>query len=259
MVIRAILQGIPLEVKPSGGKYGFEQRIKLGREYQKNSGIFGIRDRDYDIHDGWNPVNTDAMRWTTGAKRTHLGWIWQLTDIESYLTSPTIVEAMFESSDWIGTYAEVHQTAKEQLKSYTACRVALGRSRKGSRLPNKFGRQSKYFSQHCLPEDLSNQSLEEELLALVHRHNGDGIVVIEDVQQLRETTFASIESTPDAHSWFSGKDIVLQIGDWLAGVGFATPKRFLDETAKRLKNSQEEIWKLLPEWQSLRHQVSSIK
>lgn len=261
LVLRAVLRGIPLEVKPSGGKHGFEQRIKLRREVQKTNSIFGIRDRDYDVHSEWVPGETEAFRWTEGKKSLHLGWCWRRTDIESYLTCPSIIASVFADTDLAKTYAKEYESALKALCPYLACRIALGQSRKGSRLPSKFGKASKDILGHCLPSDLTETALEGEVKSLIEEHNNMGIVVLEDVMQLRDEAHKQlVAATPEAcRDWLSGKDLVLHLSGWLKEAGFQSPSKFLAEVAKRIKNFPGDAWSLLPEWESLRRQVEGVK
>lgn len=258
-VLREVLAGIPVEVKPDGGKYGMNQRIEIRREIQKSDEIYGIRDRDYDWHDEWSPGRKQPLKWRKGSG-TLLGWIWSRTDIESYLTDPALVSALIPSFGHDRSYEEIYSKALIDLKPYSACRIALGRCRKGSRLPTQFGSETRQFSDHRFPDDVTEEALVQLARQLIEDHNVEGTVSLDEFDVFRRDAIAAIDGMElkDSAELVSGKDLVIQLSGWLQGMGYSSPRSFLKAVAKGIKNYQGEVWRIFPEWEELRSQVEGI-
>jgi len=263
LLLRSILQGIFLEVKPSGGKYGLGERVKARRENARSTTTYAIRDRDYDPREEWKLGSSDALRWTIDNGKTHLGWYWRRTDIESYLMSPEVVEVALEGTNFVPTYRPAYNQAIHDILPYVACRSALGHHRKRfTPLPNKFGQPRKPFNGHEFPENFEPSVLLENLESTVNHYNLDiailGNAVVE-TQHEYAALFASGEWAQSRIEWISGKDLALYMSPWITSNGFSSPRSFLEQVSKRLKNSRVDTWTLLPEWGALRQQIEKTK
>ena len=47
-VLNSVLAGVGCTIRPSGGKYGFGQMVRVYRQAHPGSTVAGLRDRDFD-------------------------------------------------------------------------------------------------------------------------------------------------------------------------------------------------------------------
>lgn len=263
LLLRAILQGLPLEVRPSGGKYGLGERVKARREATKNASVYAIRDRDYDPRKEWLPGVSDALPWTIEEGKSQLGWYWRRTDIESYLMDPEVVEVALMGADCLATYRSTYEKAVSDLIPYAACRSALGEHRKRfDPLPNKFGSLRKQFNKHVTPESYEPEVLLQSMESTVNLYNTNVAIdcrSVVDAQSRFEALLRNGDLAESCIEWISGKDIAIYLSGWITSNGFVSSRSFLEDISKRLKNADVETWKLLPEWMALRLQIEKTK
>lgn len=168
-VLRSILRGLPIQVKPQGPKYGLGAYIRAYRAAVGSVTIASIRDSDFDRDHV--PPHGQTRAWRVEDDRIWLGWYWERAEIESYLLDPILVERVLDPDRLsLDAYRSALTAAATQLADYTAARAALARSRgRFQPLPNTWGVASG-IRDHVLPIACTAAECRVEIERIVIEH-----------------------------------------------------------------------------------------
>jgi hypothetical protein len=246
-------------VKPSGGKYGFGERVKITRQVGAKT-CAGLLDRDFD--DDASPPRDTLRPWRVDGDKTWLGWIWERREIENYLLDPAVVQgALGERAPQSDRYWLALSTAATSITDYTAARYALSLSRvRFSPLPNDWGTQ-RGKDGHPFPDDRSEPDCRQAISTIVQTYQQCQIVTEDEVFQ----RFESLSPTcrpggirfEHFLTFFAGRDLLYALEPWLATAGFASAGMFREALVKGIEKAAE-VWTWLPEWRILRETVQTV-
>lgn len=125
-LVREVLRGLPLTVRPSGGKDGFPNLVQNLRRVGDTTA--GLCDGDFPrAPASWEPSD-DAEEWSYNRQGApvRLGWRWRRKEIESYLLDPDVLQRTWGwSPAQRAAYVAHLEAVLDKLGPATAARVAL--------------------------------------------------------------------------------------------------------------------------------------
>jgi hypothetical protein len=258
-VLSRVLSG-PCMVKPHGGKYDLDDRIRVAREVH-GANVAGLRDRDFDFDAPAVEPTLSPIKWVADNGRLWLGWCWERVEIENYLIDPVVVtHALGPHAPALSDYQSALQTAAETIADYTAARMALSQARRVSSLSNCWG-PKRSLDDHHFPDDLDLDHCRNAIRQTVEDYGKTKIVQVDEVVRRFETIRpeCQVGGLRFQHflTYFSGKDLLLAMQADLARLGFVAAHVFRERLLGGIQKSSDDIWSWLPEWQQLRTQVQT--
>ncbi len=250
-VLNPIFQGTPV-LQRGGSKNSLRPRTRSEREENKIAAGY-LRDRDFDF----DPPS-DLSRPTVDCEHggIPIGWRWCRHEMENYLIEPAIVG---EAMGWpVADVEEAVRQVAKRIRSYEAARWTVGIVRR--ELPPHFELKTR-------PDDLNEIALPSAVdPATVNAWAGSTIethrIRIDDAtdpNRVEESFEAFAARFDDAFVadvsnvllWFSGKDILAGIAEWLSTKGVNNPGDFRASIRGWIIANPERALELLPEWRSL--------
>jgi len=250
-VLSRILQGTPLLVQ-GGSKDSLKPRARAERRDNQVAAGY-LRDRDFDFDP---PVDLSKPTVDCEDAAIPFGWRWCRHETENYLIDPVVVK---EATGWPVLEVEeaIRQSAR-RISDYEAARWTVGIVRRA--LPP-------HYEMRTRPEGLSDIGLP---LALdpttvgawasdnIERHRGQIVTVTDPVavqQSFGDFTDrfndAFVEDVASVLLWFSGKDILAGMSEWLVTRNVANPGAFRALLRDWIIANPERSLELLPEWHGM--------
>ena len=256
-VLTAILSGVNITIRSSGGKYGLGTRISAQREARNTNSIAGILDRDFD--DSLEEPTNHSFSWHNNDGQIIFGWRWERCEIENYLIDPVVVQrAMPSKFPGIEAYTQALQMAALNINTYSAARVALSISRRRfTPLHNCWGRESNL--NHLFPDNVTDEGCLAGIQTVLNDYQDCVGVSGEEILIQFNTQKPHFEPGGAKHRHFlnhySGKDLMVSMRTSMERWGFNLPKVFREAVLSGIERSPEEVWQWLPEWENLRIQI----
>lgn len=259
-LLNSLLAGT-CQVRAAGSKYGFGQVVRAHKEAQPQSTIAGLRDRDFDDDDSI-PIERPRC-WLIEGDSLQIGWYWERVELENYLIDPQVVQyALRSRAPSLNNYRSVLHGSAESIAEYTAARTALSLCRR--RLipsPNAWGRERGSES-HPFPDDRSEAACRQQISAVIRQYAETHIVreceVLAHFDRLLQACRPGGRRYEHFLTFFSGKDILFGMEPALKDFGFDSAFGFRERILKGIESTQDEVWRWLPEWATLRQLVISF-
>ncbi len=246
----SILQGSP-PVAQGGSKTSLKPRTRNAREGGQQ-GVVYLRDRDFDFDP---PENLLKPTIDSEYKGQPLGWRWCRHEIENYLIEPDIIHA---TTGWPSSeiQAAILEAAKT-IRNYEAARWTVGFVRRA--LPPNHDLNTKPKSgDFALPASLDITAVRDWAVSNIEAHQSriEASMNPVAVQAALDSFFARFDDTFIADLtnillWFSGKDLLAGMADWLVTRSFANPGEFRKSLRDWIISNPDRAIALLPEWKSL--------
>ena len=259
-LLRAILSGLNMTIRSSGGKYGLGTRILAYREARNYQGIAGIIDRDFD--DSLDVPTRQPRIWQSNDSQIVFGWRWERCEIENYLLDPEVVRRAIPTKlPGNDEFTNALTRAATIIKTYSAARTALSISRRRfTPLKSCWGRKSNL--DHPFPGQSTNQDCIDGINAVLSEYQDCVIVTDDEVIRRFEEQKPIFDSDGVKHNhflnYFSGKDLMISMTSDFDKWGFDSPKVFREAVLSGIERSEDEVWRWLPEWESLRAQINDF-
>jgi len=246
-ILTPILGGDPL-LQQGGSKNSLKPRA--GTERRENKVTAGyLRDRDFD----YDPPG-DLSRPTLDSEHdgTPLGWRWCRHEIENYLIDPAVVSEALPAD--IRDVEEAIRQAAASIRSYEAVRWTIGIVRRD--LPPQYELKTRPdgLNEIDLPPGLEALDVNQWALESIEAHRRR-IVATTEPDAVRATLdrLAArfdgpfIANVADVLLWFSGKDLLAGMADWLHAQGVASPGAFRAKLRDWVIANPVRALELLPE------------
>jgi len=242
------LSGWTVQALKDGGKGALKPRTKSERDYNTHFASYYIRDRDFD----YEPSGTLGPHEVGDG----MGYRWSRHEIENYIIDPLIVvEAT--GLDW-NAYQAALMDAGKMIQHYQASRWAIGLVRRKLPFPYTLDTRPDDIKavEFRLPPALDRESRKQ--WALGHSETYKNIVAdclaqksVEEIFEEKDFFFQSNEfmATENILLWFSGKDLLTSLHDWLAVNGMGEPASFRIKIRDWMQRNSPKVLALLPEWQ----------
>ena len=250
-MLNPLLQGTPV-LKEGGSKNVLKPRTRTEREDSRiNVGY--LRDRDFDF----DPPPDDPQPVTefchTGIP---CGWHWCRHEIENYLLEPAIVSAAL---GW--AQEEINQALRAaawKIRGYQAARWTIGRVRRFLPPHYQLNTRPGAVAELQLPPILEAEAASAWAFEAIARHRQLFVSVSEEKQVA--ALFDEYHGQFDADfmadvakilTWFSGKDLIAGLAEWLQGRATMNPGQFRASLRDWIMANPDTTLELLPEWRGL--------
>jgi hypothetical protein len=212
-----------------------------------------LRDRDFDS-DPPADLSRPTVDGVDGG--VPFGWRWCRHEIENYLIDPAVVS---EAMAWPMPDVEnaLHEAAVK-IRSYQAARWTIGLVRRA--LPPHYELRTRPdgLNEIDLPPALDSPAVNAWALKSIEDHR-QTIVAATDAATVQASLSALAARFDDAFVadvakvllWFSGKDLLAGMADWLITKGVANPGAFRAALRDWIIANPVRSLELLPEWSGL--------
>ena len=250
-VLNPILQGSPALLR-GGSKNALRPRALTERRENKVSAGY-LRDRDFDFDP---PLHMECPTIDSYDSGVPFGWRWSRHEFENYLIEPAIVnEAMGWSTD--GFKEVICQTAGK-IRFYEASRWAVGVVRRALPPHYELMTRPEGLNDIELPPSLDSAAVNAWASENIKNHR-EPIVARTDSAAVKMSldAFASrfndvfVADAANVLVWFSGKDLLAGMADWLLAKGIASPGAFRASLRDWIIANPRRAIELLPEWNGL--------
>jgi len=246
-----ILLGSPVPYQ-GGSKYALKPRARTERrENQVAAGY--LRDRDFDFDppaDLWKPTEDGVDHGIV------FGWRWCRHEIENYLIDPAVVG---EVTAWpVAEIEEALRAAGRTIRSYQVARWTIGLVRRA--LPPHYELRTRPdgLNELELPSILDSARVNEWASQAINQHRGP-MVAATDAGAVQNSLDAFAARFDDAFVddvtnilvWFSGKDLLAGMAEWLLAKAVVNPGAFRALLRDWIIANPERALVLLPEWNAL--------
>lgn len=250
-LLTPVFRGSPVLV-PGGSKYALRNSARGLRNANKiAAGYLRDRDFDFDPPDDLNQPTVDSP-----AGETPFGWRWCRHEIENYLIEPALVSL---SMNWVTEEVEdgIRQAARS-IRHYQAARWSIGLVRR--QLPPHYELNTKPVdgNDFRLPQSLDFDASRDWALGSISEFRKR---ILKNTDAVRaESAFAAyvdhfresfLDDVPSVLLWFSGKDLMAAMSQWLLSRSIPNPGVFRAAIRDWIIAHPDLVLELLPEWNAL--------
>jgi hypothetical protein len=250
-ILNPILQGTPV-LQRGGSKNSLRPRTRAERQDNKVAAGY-LRDRDFDFDP---PLDLSRPTMDCEDAGVPIGWRWCRHEIENYLLEPIVVS---EAMAWpVLDVEEALRQAAGKIRSYEAARWTIGTVRRELPPHYKLKTRPDGLNEIALPLTLDLKAINEWVSKCIDSYRNHFISVTDPitVQALFNQFAVRFDDifVADASNfllWFSGKDILAGMADWLGTKAITNPGAFRVLLRDWVISNPERAVELLPEWNSL--------
>jgi hypothetical protein len=250
-VLTPILLGNPVP-QQGGSKYSLKPRARTERkENRVAAGYLRDRDVDFDPPDDLSKPTVDGQDGETA-----FGWRWCRHEIENYLIDPALVSEVLSLP--IVTVEDGLREAAVRIRAYQAARWTVGVVRRA--LPRHYELRTcpAGLNEIALPSDLDATAVNSWAIENIDTHHS-AIAASTDPSAVGESLdrFAArfddalVADVANVLLWFSGKDLLAGMADWLITRAIANPGAFRALLRDWVIANPARTVELLPEWNCL--------
>jgi hypothetical protein len=250
-VLNPILHGDPV-LQQGGSKNSLKPRARAERRENKVAAGY-LRDRDFDFDP---PVDISKPTVDSEDNGAPFGWRWCRHEIENYLIDPSIVS---EALAWpIHDVEDAIRQSARKIRSYEAARWTVGIVRRA--LPPQYELRTRPndLNEIALPLLLDSAAVNAWALNNIENHRSLIIATTDPpaVQESLENFTARFDDAfvtdvANVLLWFSGKDILAGMTDWLITKSFANTGKFRASLRDWIIANPGRALELLPEWNAM--------
>ena len=252
-VLTPILLGNPVPYQ-GGSKNNLKARAGTARREDKIAAGY-LRDRDFDFDP---PADLTKPTLESSFENTGIpfGWRWCRHETENYLIDPAVVS---EAMGWTGAeFEEALRQAAGQIRSYEAARWTIGIVRR--ELPPNYALATRPdgLNEIGLPLVIHPTAVNAWASKNIADHRAPMVAATDpaSVQASLDTfgarfTDAFIADIGMVLMWFSGKDLLAGLADWLVTKNVPNPGAFRADLRDWVITNPVRAVELLPEWNSL--------
>jgi hypothetical protein len=246
-----ILLGSPA-LKVGGSKNSLKPRVRTER-YENRVDAGYLRDRDFDFDPPEELLKPTVDSEDNGVP---VGWRWCRHEIENYLIDPAIVS---EAMPWpIADVEEAIRDAARNIRNYEAARWTVGVVRRALPPHYKLETRPNDLNEIALPSALDFAAVNQWASSNIETHRAHiADKTDSSAVQILLTEFVArfdddfVTDVAKVLLWFSGKDLLAGLADWLISKGIPSPGEFRRTLRDWIIEHPERAIKLLPEWNSL--------
>lgn len=250
-LLAPILLGNPVP-QQGGSKYSLKPRARTDRIENKVAAGY-LRDRDFDF-------DPPADLATPAVDALHLGaafgWRWCRHEVENSLIEPAVVS---DATGWpIVEIEEALREAARAICNYQVARWAVGVVRRA--LPPHYDLRTRPdgLNEIDIPAALDSVAVNGWASQAISRHR-DPMLAATDLAtvQANLSDFATrfndalLQDTSQILIWFSGKDMLAGMADWLGRKTIPNPGAFRALLRDWVIANPARTLALLPEWNAL--------
>jgi hypothetical protein len=250
-VLNPILQGSPM-LQRGGSKNSLRPRAITER--RENKVVAGyLRDRDFDFDP---PLDLTQPTVDSDDAGVPFGWRWCTHEFENYLIDPAVVS---EAMGWpAAEVEEALRQAARKIRSYEASRWTVGIVRRALPPQYELKTRPRGLNEIELPAALDAATVNAWASDNIEAHRGR-IVAMSDPAAVQASFDGCCARFDDAFVadvakillWFSGKDMLAGMADWLGARAIANPGSFRASLRDWIIANPTRALELLPEWSGM--------
>jgi hypothetical protein len=250
-VLRPILLGNPVP-QLGGSKNSLKPRARTERVDNKVAAGY-LRDRDFDFYP---PADLSKPTVDGEDRGVAFGWRWCRHETENYLIDPGVVS---KAMDWPSLeYEEALRQAAGKIRSYEVARWTIGVVRR--ELPPNYELRTR-------PDGLNEIELPPALDSATVNAWASNSIADHRAPMATATDPTAVQASLDAFAarfndvfvadvetvlvWFSGKDLLAGLTDWLVAKGVPNPGEFRASLRDWIIAYPDRALQLLPEWNGM--------
>ena len=250
-ILNPILQGSPV-LQQGGSKNSLKPRARSERQGNRVAAGY-LRDRDFDFYP---PEDLSKPTVDSEEGGFAIGWRWCRHEIENYLIEPAIVS---EATTWpIPEIEEALRQSARRIRHYEAARWTVGVVRRALPPHHDLKTRPDGLNEIDLPTVLDAAVVHAWALSSIEDYRRR-IADVTDPPEIEASINAFYARFDDAFVadvanillWFSGKDLLAGMTDWLASKVIGYPGAFRASLRDWIIANPMQALKLLPEWKSL--------
>ncbi len=250
-LLNPILRGLPV-LQLGGSKNALKPRAWADRR-ERGLSVGYLRDRDFDF----DPPEDSTMP-TVDSKDglVPVGWRWCRHETENYLIEPDLVS---EAMAWpAGDVENAIRHSAETIRDYQAARWTIGVVRRVLPPHYELNTRPDDLNEFVLPSELGAVTTQKWASNNIARHRAR--IVNETSPQAVITSFevfrtrfndGFIANVASVLLWFSGKDVLAGMADWLYVRAGLHPGDFRALMRDWVIANPKHALELLPEWNNL--------
>ncbi|NTV92964.1 MAG: hypothetical protein HGA72_06780 [Chlorobiaceae bacterium] len=251
-LLNPILGGAPM-LQQGGSKNSLKPRTLT--EYNDYNVVARyLRDRDFD-YDPPAEISKPIVDYEKNG--IPIGWRWCRHEIENYLIEPALIGEAMKLP--VNDIENALRNAASKIRDYEAARWTIGTVRRA--LPPHYElntRPDTVKKEIELPSVLDATSLNDWALSTIETY-WSRFTTVTDTETVHHTfkDFIArfddnfIKDVCDILLWFSGKDILAGLAEWLMEKGIKNPGLFRALLRDWVIANPERTLELLPEWKGL--------
>jgi len=250
-VLNPVLQGNPA-LQRGGSKNSLRPRAITERRENKVAAGY-LRDRDFDF----DPP-PDLAKPTVDSEENGVafGWRWCRHEIENYLIDPAVI---CEATGWAGDdVEEALRQAASKIRDYEAARWTVGVARRALPPHYELRTRPNGLNEFALPAALDAATVNAWASENIESHReriktATNPASVEGLLKRYSVQFddAFVCDSSSVLLWFSGKDMLAGMADWLLGKAVPNPGAFRASLRDWIIDNPARALELLPEWQQL--------
>jgi hypothetical protein len=250
-VLNPILQGSPV-LQRGGSKYSLRPRAFNERRENKVAAGY-LRDRDFDSDPPLDLAKPTVESYDGGVP---FGWRWCRHELENYLIDPAIVT---EATGWpIADVEEALRLAAGKIRAYEAARWTIGLVRRALPPQYELRTRPEGLNEIELPAALDSASVNAWALNNIESHRAPMVAITDSTAV--QTSFDALSARFDdafvvdaakVLLWFSGKDILAGMADWLVTKAIVNAGAFRASLRDWIIANPVRALELLPEWKGM--------
>jgi hypothetical protein len=212
-----------------------------------------LRDRDFDFDPPADLTRPTVDKVDAGVP---FGWRWCRHEIENYLIDPVVVS---EAMQW--AMADVEQALRQAaitIRYYEAARWTIGIARRALPPHHELRTRPDGLNEIGLPPALDAAAVNAWASQSIDDHRApmaaatDHAAVQASLQALAARfDDAFIADTGNILVWFSGKDLLAALADWIVAKGIANPGDFRARLRDWVIDNPVRAVELLPDWDGM--------
>lgn len=262
-LLGAVFAGRPVVEAAKASKNALAPRVRTERRKGKPAYYLRDRDFDYDPPEGASSPTVDTV------DREHddaiLGWRWCRHEIENYMLEPAVVARALHVAQEEFTEALVRSGMR--IRHYEAARWSVGRARR--RLPPLYRLETRPKGaanrEFYLPDDPTEGRMRDWAVQHVSEFR-EGISphlrserVAANFETLRDVlSDKALSSVQHILLWFSGKDLLATLSEWLKARGFDGPGEARSVIRDWMIEHPDDTLAALEEWRGFRDCLREI-
>lgn len=250
-VLTPILRGNPV-LQQGGSKNSLKPRARAERRDNEVAAGY-LRDRDFDFDP---PVDLSKPTVDSEDAGIPFGWRWCRHEIENYLIDPEIVS---EAMVWpILEVEEAIRQSARKIRDYEAARWTVGIVRRA--LPPHYDLRTRPdgLNDIDLPTALDPATVSAWASSNIESHR-EQIVTVTDPAAVQESfggftarfNDVFVEDVASVLLWFSGKDTLAGMSEWLVTRNVANSGAFRALLRDWIIANPARALELLPEWKGM--------
>lgn len=257
-LLRALTQGLKIEVEHDFSRHGMGTKIKARRKIE--SGHYGLIDGDFYAPSAFDEEfdfgKPQIWKSSDDEKATFFGWRWSRKEIENYLIDASVLHHCgVITASQAGVLTELTKVVSKGMVLHQALRFTLSHIREKPHVKKRPFPIDTAIT--LFPDNEGIAHAKSLLVKRISEYSENIIPVVEEAEGLLEQNAELLNNHEEIWPYiFAGKDLVTALNIACEDNGLPTANALIGEFIERIEKIEgEKIASWLPEWQKLREYI----